>query len=160
VLSALLIGLAVWHGANPNFVSLCGSASGSVQAGATAPTAQCLAGTTPMPRDVAEIALVGAIGGLLSVAFGLGSTGAPPSRYNVRGAQAALKPVAGAATALIGVLLVQSHLLVAPAERVSESLLLAYAAVFGFSQQLLTQFVDKRAGKLLEPEAKPEKPST
>ena len=52
---------------------------------------------------------------------------------------------------LIGVFLVQSHILVQPAGTTSsESLFLAYAAIFGFSQQLLTQFVDKRAGKLLD----------
>jgi len=55
----------------------------------------------------------------------------------------------GAATAVIGVLLVQSGIVVSPAQSASEALFLAYAAVFGFSQQLLTRFVDKRAGKLL-----------
>ena len=89
------------------------------------------------------------LGGLLSVAFGLGAVNVPPSRYNLRAAQAVLKPLTGAATALIGVLLVQSDILIAPAETPSESLLLAYAAIFGFSQQLLTQFVDRRASELM-----------
>ena len=97
-----------------------------------------------MSRDVAEIQVVGALGGLLSIAFGLGKIGTPPPRYNPRPAQAALKPVAGAATALVGVLLIQAG---SPA---SQSLLLAYAAAFGFGQRLLTQLVDQRASKLLE----------
>lgn len=154
VLAATLVALAVWHALNVNFVSLCGRpATPSQTTGPTAtagtPSRRCLTGPKPTARDIAEIELVGAIGGLLSIAFGLGSVETPPSRYNPRPQQGALKPAAGAATALIGVLLVQSGVLIAPAASASESLLLAYAAIFGFAQQLLTQFVDKRAGKLL-----------
>jgi hypothetical protein len=145
VLTALLLVLAIWHAINPNFVSMCGGSSaqrsGQVQ--------RCFSGDHSARRDIVAIELVGAIAGLLSVAFALGSEKTPPSRYNVRVAQTLLKPAAGAATAVIGVLLVQSGIVVSPAQSASESLFLAYAAVFGFSQQLLTQFVDKRAGKLL-----------
>jgi hypothetical protein len=143
VLATALIALAAWHAINPEFVSLCGSD----EAGAGA--RRCLTGDSPSGRDVLQVEVVGVLGGLLSVAFGLGAVKVQPSRYNLRAAQAALKPLAGAATALIGVLLVQSNVLIAPAETLSESLLLAYAAIFGFSQQLLTQFVDRRAGELL-----------
>ena len=141
VLVVALITLAIWHAINPSFVSICdpNAAKGH----------HCFSGDSPSSKDIAAIELVGAIGGLLSVAFGLGSEKSAPSRYNVRFAQMLLKPAAGAATAVVGVLLVQSGVIVAPAQRNSETLFLAYAAVFGFSQQLLTQFVDKRAGKLL-----------
>jgi hypothetical protein len=142
-LAAALVALAMWHAINPDFVSLCGS--GGVAGGGRG----CLTGSSATGRDVLEVEVVGCIGGLLSVAFGLGAVKTPPSRYNLRAAQAVLKPVVGAATGFVGVLLVQSHILVAPTTRPSESLLLAYAAIFGFSQQLLTQFVDRRAGKLL-----------
>jgi hypothetical protein len=152
-LAVLLVGLAVWHALNVNFVSLCGNVTPAAQttgAAATAnPARRCIDDSKSRAFDVAEIELIGAIGGLLSIAFGLGSVETPPSRYNPRPQQAALKPVAGAATGLIGVLLIQSDILIAPASTTSESLLLAYAAIFGFAQQLLTQFVDKRAGKLL-----------
>ncbi|MDX6664200.1 MAG: hypothetical protein QOG68_406, partial [Solirubrobacteraceae bacterium] len=147
VLAALLFALALWHAINHQVVSLCGGPQTGARAART-----CLSGPAPAGRDIFVVELIGAIAGMLSVAFALGALKTPPSRYNVRAAQAALKPVAGAATALIGVLLVQSHILIAPATSTSgESLLLAYAAVFGFSQQLLTQFVDKRAGALLGP---------
>lgn len=141
VLVLALLVLAIWHAINPSFVSICdpNAAKGH----------HCFSGDSPSSKDIAAIELVGAIGGLLSIAFGLGSEKSAPSRYNVRFAQMLLKPAAGAATAVVGVLLVQSGVIVAPAQRNSETLFLAYAAVFGFSQQLLTQFVDKRAGKLL-----------
>jgi hypothetical protein len=153
-LALLLVALAAWHAANPNFVSLCGSPmEGAAPAGSESSAAsavrRCLTGSEPRPADVAEIELVGAVGGMLSIAFGLGAVRTPPSRYNPRPQQVALKPVAGATTGLIGVMLVQSDILIAPAGSPSETLLLAYAAIFGFAQHLLTQFVDKRAGELL-----------
>lgn len=146
----LLVALAVWHAINKNFVSLCGATPPKNAEGPQ----RCFSGPNPARRDIAAIEVIGAIAGLLSVAFALGSEKVPPSRYNVRAAQIVLKPAAGAATALVGVLLVQSGIVVAPAQNASETLFLAYAAAFGFSQQLLTQFVDKRAGKLLGADAK------
>lgn len=143
VLASVLMGIAAWHAINPNFISLCSSND------AVAGARRCLTGDAPTGPDVLQVEVIGVIGGLLSLAFGLGAVKVPPTRYNLRAAQAALKPIAGAATALVGVLLVQSKILIAPAETPSESLLLAYAAIFGFSQQLLTQFVDRRAGELL-----------
>jgi len=142
ILTLLLVALAIWHAANKHFVSLCNP-------NPPKGTQPCFSGTTPASRDIAVIVLIGAIAGILSVAFALGSEKTPPSRYNVRVAQMLLKPAAGAATAVIGVLLVQSGIIVSPAQSASEALFLAYAAIFGFSQQLLTRFVDKRAGQLL-----------
>jgi hypothetical protein len=145
-LALVLIVVAAWHAINPEFVSLCGT-SGS---GASS-TTTCISGTSPRGQDVLEVQLLGAIGGLLSLAVAFsGSTEVPPSRYNVRPQQAALKVVAGAATGLIGVLIIQSGIVVSPASQTnSEALFLVYAAVFGFSQQLFTKFVDKRAEALL-----------
>lgn len=72
-----------------------------------------------------------------------------PSRYDPKAWQALLKPVAGSATALIGVLLIQADILLGPSDSRSEALLLSYAALFGFSQQLLTRFIDKKAEALI-----------
>lgn len=157
VLAMVLLVLAVWHAIDPGFVSLCGTGG----SGTSATT--CLSGKQSRGQDVLEVELLGALGGLLSlaVAFTASSTEAPPSRYNVRPAQAALKVVAGAATGLVGVLIVQSGIIVSPASQTSsEVLFLVYAVVFGFSQQLLTKFVDKRAESLLgESEEKEKKGS-
>jgi hypothetical protein len=143
ILFTLICGLAFWHVLNAGVMTLCSSENehGLVH---------CLDGTKSHGWDVALVALIGAIGGMLAIAFGLSNTEALPSRYDPRTWQALLKPVAGAATALAGVLLLQSNLLVGPAGTRSESLLLAYALLFGFSQQLFTQFIDKRAGSLIE----------
>jgi hypothetical protein len=143
ILFLLVCGLAVWHALNVDVMTLCSSEreDGVVH---------CLDGTESHGWDLGLVALVGAIGGMLAIAFNLAHTETAPSRYDPRAFQVLLKPVAGAATALAGVLLLQANLLIRPAGSNTESVLLAYALLFGFSQQLFTQFVDKRAGNLIE----------
>ncbi len=142
LLGGLVFVLAAWHALNPGFATLC---SAEDESGVV----HCIDGSASDRSDVALVALVGAIGGLLAIAFGLVKTVTPPSRYDPRIWQILLKPVAGAATALAGVLFVQSDLLIGPASSRSESLFLSYAVLFGFSQQLFTRFVDKRGGELI-----------
>jgi hypothetical protein len=157
VLALVLVVIAVWHAIDPGFISLC-STTGTGASSATT----CLSDAGSRGQDVLEVELMGAIGGLLSLAVAFsGTEETPPSRYNVRPQQAALKVVAGAATGLVGVLIVQSGIIVSPASQTSsEALFLVYAIVFGYSQQLFTKFVDKRADALLgEPEEKEGKSS-
>jgi hypothetical protein len=138
-LLALVVGLSVWHVLNTDVLPLCNGQD----------PVNCVSGeANSRPADVAMVAAVGAIGGLLAIAFTLTQTTVAPSRYDPKTWLVFLKPVTGSATALIGVILLQADLLVAPAEW-TESVVLAYAAAFGFSQQLLTRFVDKRADKLI-----------
>lgn len=152
LLLTLVCALCLWHAANVSVLTLCSSEreDGVVH---------CLDGTESHGWDLGLVALVGAIGGMLAIAFGLANTEALPSRYDPRTWLALLKPVAGAATALGGVLLLQANLLIRPAGTNAESVLLAYALLFGFSQQLFTQFVDKRAGDLIEAGSKGSKPT-
>ncbi len=138
----MLVGVGLWHALNPDFAEVCGRADG------TAATSVCVA---PTHGAVFAIALVGSLGGLLSSAFLLGKMHEAPSRYNVLAPQIVLKAVAGAATALVGLLLLVSDVVVAPPSGLDTTAgLIAYAALFGFSQQLLTQLVDRRAGDLID----------
>lgn len=134
LLAALVILVVAWHAANPDFLSLCPE-------GATT----CLSG--PPKTEVALIALLGAIGGTLALAFGLSESERAPSRYDPKVWLAFLKPVTGAVTALLGVIFVQAEFLVQPAGK-SSYLLLVYAILFGFSQQLFTRVADRRADEL------------
>lgn len=139
VAASLALALAVvsiWHAWQPDFVGLCSSS-------------YCFDGDGTSARTgVIEIVLLGALGGLLSSAFLLSKVESAPSRYNLLAPQIVLKALAGAATALVGVLLVQSHF-VNHVGGNTDAELVAYAAVFGFSQELLTRFVDKQANTLL-----------
>ncbi|HUB98190.1 MAG TPA: hypothetical protein VMS11_00040 [Solirubrobacterales bacterium] len=136
LLALLVLVAAIWHGINPDFLTLCPKGK------------RCPPG--PEGSSVAVIALLGAIGGSLALAFGLTEAATPPSRYDPKAWQTFLKPVTGAVTGLLGVLFVQAGFLVPPAGNKGYSLLV-YAVLFGFSGQLLTQYVDKRAAGLMSP---------
>jgi hypothetical protein len=90
--------------------------------------------------------LVGAVAGLLTTALAWRSLTHLSGPYSVSTAQAALKVSAGAASALLGVLLVGSGII--SGVTVSSTAAYGYAIVFGFSQQAFTQAVDGAAKKL------------
>lgn len=141
-LALLLIVLSVWHLENNTVVPLCPPTGDRVA---------CFSGSSA-GKTVIEVELIGMLGGLLGTGFLLAKLRKPPSRYNVLLPQIVLKAVAGAAAALVGVLFIQSGLLLtAPLENDSTLVLLVYAFTFGFSQQLLTQLVDRQSRTLLAP---------
>jgi hypothetical protein len=89
-----------------------------------------------------DIAGIGALGGLLSVVFAVKNAdlGAP---YNVQLAQGLLKVAAGAATAILAVLILE-----ASGASTDKAHVYEYAAIFGFSQQAFTRLVDEKAQAL------------
>jgi len=148
-LLAAVIGAAIWHAANTHFLSLC---TETTKQGALT---HCLGGESSRPNgvDVGLVAAMGGLGGLLAIAFSFSETDVAPTRYDPKTWQTLLKPVTGAAVAIIAVLFLQSGFLLKPSTE-TQSMFLAYAVLFGFSQQLLTSFVDKRADSLITPDAK------
>jgi hypothetical protein len=148
-LTGVLVALALWHALSPEFLALCGTGEG---ADANREVRRCVDGeTSPHPRDVVLVLILGTLGGLLSVGFTLGRASAGRrALFDPTPAQMALKAATGAATALIAVLLLQSSLFAITVES-SEATVLAVAGLFGFAQHLLTRFVDERADILLGP---------
>jgi hypothetical protein len=142
-LGGLIALLAIWHAADPGFVDLCGHSGKRVH---------CVSGTVSHASDLALIAMVGAVGGLMALAFGFIESEQTPTRYDPRLWQTILKPVAGAATALAGVLLLQANMLTGVVKLQSEAAVLSYALLLGFSQQLFTRLIDKRADTLISSE--------
>ena len=104
---------------------------------------------TPHTGDVFEVELIGAAAGLLGALLVLAKVQKIQGPYRVSTAQVLLKAPTGAGTALIGVLLLQSGALAGLAQQPGSNIL-GYAALFGFSQQLLTQLVDKQAQQLTQ----------
>jgi hypothetical protein len=146
-LSCLLVVLAIWHAIAPEFLSLCGRAPDE---GGNREVRRCVdGGSAPAARDLVLVLMLGTLGGVLSVAFTLGRQGAGRNaRFDPTPIQMSLKAASGATTGLIGVLLLQSGLILVTVES-SEAAVLTAAAVFGFAQHLLTRFVDLRANRLL-----------
>lgn len=144
LLALLVITVCVWHAFEPGFLTLCPEKSKT-----------CLG--APPRSEVALVALIGAIGGSLALTLGLANTNAAPSRYDPKRWQVFLKPVTGAVTAVLGIMFVQAGFIVPPVGTTGYALL-AYAVVFGFSQQLFTRLVDRRADELTTPAVKKQAP--
>jgi hypothetical protein len=138
VLAVMLVVAVIWHLINPNFLSLCTGGSASV----------CPNGTsTPHSLDLAEVVGVGLLAGLLAALLSLGKLQVT-SPYNLPRVQVVLKAVAGATTALLGILILQSGLIF-DAATTTGAAFLAYAALFGYSQELFTRIVDRHVSSLL-----------
>lgn len=99
-----------------------------------------------------SVELWGLLGAVLAATAGLSRLRSSTSPYRLQVAQSILKLPAGALTALFGIILLQSGIL-PPLTAVHDSTLAAYASIFGFAQEALTHFIDRRANDLL---SKPE----
>ncbi len=107
----------------------------------------CPTGTSSRPIDVVVIALAGLLGGVLSIVIPLATGERIKTPYRVFNHQLMLKTIAGAGTAIAGVILVESGLI--PGFKVENSAeLLGYAILFGFAQQAFTGMIDRRANSL------------
>jgi hypothetical protein len=102
---------------------------------------------TSCPR-VWHVIAAGTIGGLLATVVALRRIRVTGDPYGLRWVQTLLKAPSGALTAVFGTMLLQSELIDAldpqPTPRI-----LVYAAIFGFSQEAVTRFADKKANALL-----------
>jgi hypothetical protein len=130
IVAGILIVAAVIAWANPGLISLRGSTA------------------TPAATDVAVVEFLGGLGGLLSAVATLTAARNFERFYGLPLAQSILKLPAGAASALVGILLVQ-HGLLGSIGPLSWDTVLAYALVFGVAQVAVTKQIDSRAGDLL-----------
>jgi len=94
------------------------------------------------------VELWGLLGGAIAVTTSLYRLRSSRSPAGLQFSQMVLKLPAGALTALFGIVLLQSGIL-PPLSVAPNTKLAAYAIVFGFAQEALTHFVDRRAGQLL-----------
>jgi len=99
----------------------------------------------PSGLDVAAVELFGVLGAVLAVAFSLRRLRGTRNPYGIGLVQGLLKIPLGALTGFTGVLIVQSGLISGIVKPASAGQVVAYAVVFGYSQQLLTSLVDKQA---------------
>jgi hypothetical protein len=93
--------------------------------------------------DLLKVMGVGAVAGTVTSVVPLTSAQTSSGPYSATGAQIALKVPAGAALALVGVLLLQTN--IGGLKAATGDLAYFYAVIFGFAQQTLTRLVDKQA---------------
>ncbi len=137
-LSAVILGIGLAHLLDPQIITLCGQYEHKDV---------CPVDTRPQHFDIFAVALAGMLGGLLSVVIPLATGERIKTPYRVFNFQLVLKTLAGAATALAGVLLVESTFISLIPVKDSVTIF-GYAVFFGFSQQVVTGAVDRRADSL------------
>jgi hypothetical protein len=138
-LSLLAFGAYAWH--NPDAMPICFNVSG---------TDTCASGgTSPASGDVAIVAFVGALGGLLSAIVSIRNMQGTSIAYDVPAALATLKLPVGALAAVGGLLLVGAEFVPGLSDLDSQEQILAYAFVFGVAQQLVVGLIDKQAQELM-----------
>lgn len=153
VLVALTMAVVSWQ---PSWVPLCSPAdavTGLDSAGATAESQNCptsSASTGPSSGDVLVVALLGALGGAFTAAISIRNLKGTSTPYDVPVALATLKFPLGAFTAILALVAIQGDFVPGLSVLDSQQQILAYALIFGSSQQLLTRLLDKRAQTLLE----------
>ena len=139
VLALALLGLALAHAFDPGVTSVCGPRSLGPD--------RCIAGAKPAAMDIAAVEALGLVGGLIAALIPLARTRRADGPYSLWGAQIALKAAAGGATGLVGLLALQSGLVLGLSPQPGPSAL-AYAALFGALQHVFTRFVDIKAAEL------------
>ena len=139
-LFAVLAAFAVTHLADVQILTVCVDSNGNEA---------CPTGDSPSSLDVLAIEAAGMLGGILSMVIPLATGERIRTPYRVFNHQMLLKLMAGAATALAGIVLIESGII--SGFTVTDSAeILGYAVFFGFSQQALTGMIDRRATSLAE----------
>ncbi len=102
------------------------------------------------PGDVALIELLGMMAAALSAALALRNIQGTSSPYSLPIALAVLKLPTGALTAVLAILLMRGDFVPGLSALDSSAQILAWAIIFGYAQQLLTQLVDRQANTVLD----------
>lgn len=102
------------------------------------------------PGDVALIELLGMMAAALSGALALRNIKGTSSPYGLPITLAVLKLPTGALTAVLAILLMRGDFVPGLSALDSSAQILAWAIIFGYAQQLLTQLVDRQANTVLE----------
>ena len=99
--------------------------------------------------DVAIVELVGLLAAALAAAAALRGLRGTSTPYRIPLALAALKLPAGAVTAVAGLLLMQGGFVPGLSALDTRAQIIAWALIFGYSQQLLTRLIDRQAHGVL-----------
>jgi hypothetical protein len=107
--------------------------------------------------DILLVELVGMFAGAVAAATALRRFQTPRTSYDVPLLLALLKLPTGALSAVLGLMLLRAGLVPGFGTLDSSAQIIAWAIIFGYSQQLFTRLVDQRAQEVLTPTVQPEK---
>ena len=100
--------------------------------------------------DLAIVELVGLIAAGLAAATSLRKIRGTSTPYSLPTALALLKLPTGALTAVLGLILMRGEFVPGLSALDTSGQIISWAVLLGYSQQLLTRFVDQRAQTVLE----------
>jgi hypothetical protein len=100
--------------------------------------------------DIWLVEIVGLIAAAVAAALALGGIRGTSTPYALPVALAVLKLPTGALTAVVGLILMRGGFVPGLSALDSSAQILAWAAVFGYAQQLVTRFVDQQAHAVLD----------
>lgn len=140
VLAMLTAAAVVLMWFRPEFISLCFQAEGG---GLNCPSGSGIA--EPASWDVIVVALLGLLGGALATSVAIRKIEGAGTPYDVPVALAWLKVPLGAFVAILGLLGVRGGFVPGLSQLDTQDQILAYALLFGFSQQLFTGVLDSKA---------------
>ena len=143
---AMLTGLTVilmWF--QPSFISLCFPAGDTGLL--NCPSAAAV--REPDSWDVIVVGLLGLLGGALATSVAIRKIEGAGTPYDVPVALAWLKVPLGAFVAILGILAVRGGFVPGLSQLDTQDQILAYALLFGFSQQLFTSVLDSKALSLV-----------
>jgi hypothetical protein len=105
---------------------------------------------TAGPWDIPVVEIVGLLAAALAGAYALRGIQGTSTPYSLPVAAAVLKLPTGALTAVFGLLLMRGGFVPGLSALDTSAQIIAWAIVFGYSQQLLTRFVDRQASNVLD----------
>jgi hypothetical protein len=135
--------------------------SGTAQSETAAPTEQKLdeeMRNTADGWDVPVVEIIGLLAAALAGAFALRDIRGTSTPYSLPVTVAVLKLPSGALTAVIGLVLMRGGFVPGLSALDTSGQILAWAVVFGYSQQILTRLVDRQANTVLENVSQPANP--
>jgi hypothetical protein len=138
-----------------------GGQSGTAQSETAAPTEQKLdeeMRNTADGWDVPVVEIIGLLAAALAGAFALRQIRGTSTPYSLPVAVAVLKLPSGALTAVLGLVLMRGGFVPGLSALDTSAQILAWAVVFGYSQQILTRLVDRQANTVLENVSQPANP--
>jgi len=103
----------------------------------------------PGRKDISIVAGLGVVGGAVAAALAIRHLRGTSTPYDVPLALAFLKVPVGSLTAVAAIILLGGGFVPGFSELDSQRQILAYALLFGYAQQVATQFIDKNAQRVL-----------
>lgn len=146
VLSLLVIAVCLFGALRPEAIPLCFTPSTTES---ICPSSAARA-STPANTDVIVVALMGLLGGALSVAFTVQRLRGTSAPYDIPLAVTLNKLPSGVLTSIVGLVLIQGDFVPGLSNLDNQGQILAYAILFGFAQQVATRFIDQKAAEVID----------